>query len=436
MNKKIFLDMEIHMTKNTAYKPKKIQTNVLEIVENCFINENNGNLNARAEAFNDLKEFLIETSDGLYTIKSQDSKETMHTHHGGINESLEKYIKPSHLIGRECVNILDICSGLGYTAATCIEYLNHPLKDGTLPQISIEMVEISALTLAAGLIIPSPLPSHSIVKRAIEDQLYRTGFLCNRLVEQEIPENININITISDARNLVRNGEDLKLNGVAENFYENNISSFDAILLIAFSPAASPELYSLEFFSGLINLLKDDGLLSSFSNSPAMRYALVKAGFHVGEGPEFGRSGGTLASPSLNIIEKPLCQDDERIIALTDAGVPFRDVTLKSSTTDIVLGRQLEREHLRDISKVASTVRCPIYLGRDMKESRLKRRLMRNLKFLGIDDLNSPEARFLICPQHPECICGNSCQKIENSRDRIFEMEKRLNDMVDHLLNS
>lgn len=423
------------MTESYAYKPEKIQDKVLEIVKNCFINENNGDLNARSDAMNDLGELIIKTNDGSYTIMSEGSNETMHTFHGGINESLEKYVKPSHLIEKESVNILDICSGLGYTAATCIEYLNHPIYEDEKRLINIDMVEISALTLATGLIIPSPLKSHNIVKRAIEDKLYSTGFLSNKLIEQEIPENININIKIEDARNLALLEEDILGKGKID--YNNpNYKKYDAILLIAFSPSTSPELYTLEFLSGLKTLLKDDGLLSSFSNSHAMRYALVKAGFHIGEGPEFGRSGGTLASPSLSMIEKPISTDDERIIALTDAGVPFRDVSLDGSRTEIVDNRKSEREFLRGKTKFASTVRCPIYLGKDIEEGRLKRRVMRNIKSMGFNHLKSPKSNYLICPQKNECICGNSCQSIENSRDRIIEMEKRLNQMVNHLLNS
>jgi tRNA U34 5-methylaminomethyl-2-thiouridine-forming methyltransferase MnmC len=420
------------MTTSEQYKPKKIQNNILQIVENCFISENKGNLDARTNAMNDLEALLVETNEGSYTIKCQDSEETMHTYHGGINESIEKYIKPSHLIERDEVSILDICSGLGYTAATCIEYLNHPNTSDELPKLNIEMVEISALTLATGLILPSPIKSHMIIKRAIEDQLYREGFLKNRLIKQEIPENINININIVDARTLVKRDHG---NG-SQNFVKNHTKEFDAIFLIAFSPAESPELYSLEFLSGLRPLLKPDGIFSSFSKSTNMRYSLVKAGFHIGEGPEFGRSGGTIASSSVEMIEKPISMDDERIVALTDAGVPLRDLTLEDSRSEILERRHAERERKRGVLKFPSTVRCPVYLGKELEESRTKRRVLKGLKTLGIDELISQESNYIICPQYQDCLCGNSCPKIDNSRDRIIEMEKRLNILVNNHISS
>ncbi len=422
------------MTTNEPYEPKVIESNVLEIVENCFISENNGNLDARAEAMNCLESFLVETDEGSYTIKCQDSEETMHTHHGGIKESIEKYVKPAHLNEKKEMNILDVCSGLGYTAATCIEQLNKPLEDGSLPLLNIEMVEISALTLATGLILPNPIKSHMIIKRAIEDKLYLEGFLTNRLVKEEIPENINININITDARNLVKN--DPHGNGTSKNFVNDHSHEFDAIFLLAFSPFESPELYSLEFLSGLRPLLKFDGVISSFSNSHTMRYSLVKAGFHIGEGPEFGRSGGTIASSSPEMIEKPISIDDERVIALTDAGVPLRDLTLGDSSLEILGRRHDERESVRGKLKFPSTVRCPVYIGQNLEESRMKRRVIKGLKTLGIDNLYSKESIYLVCPQYQECICGNSCKPIDNSRDRIIEMEKRLNFLAGNHLSS
>jgi len=40
-----------------------------------------------------------------------------------------------------------------------------------------------------------------------------------------------------------------------------------------------------------------------------------------------------------------------------------------------------------------------IYLDKDIEEERLKRRVLKNIKMLGIDDLKSEEAKFIVCPQ-------------------------------------
>ena len=93
----------------------------------------------------------------------------MHTYHGAIKESLEKYIKPARLEGKGKVRVLDICSGLGYNAASCIEFLDDEAE------IEIDMVEISKETVAASLLIENPIKSYEIIKRVIEEKLYEEG---------------------------------------------------------------------------------------------------------------------------------------------------------------------------------------------------------------------------------------------------------------------
>lgn len=432
------------MKNNNIYKPLKIQNKVLEIVDECFKKENNGDKYARSVAFNDLKEFLIKTGDGSYTIKSEgseESSETMHTYHGGLDESLEKYVKPAHLTGKNDVNILDICSGLGYTTAICLEYLNnHNQNTIKKSNICIDMVEISQLTLATGLIIPSPVRSHEFVKKAIEDKLFSTGFLKFRTIKDNIPDNIKLNIHIMDAREIAKN-KGFTVNKQNSNKVAVNINNeigvkppnrYDAIFLAPFSPAVSPELYSLEFLKGITSLLKTDGMFLTYTAASALRYAIIKTGLYVGEGPRFGRSGGTIASPLLVNIEKPLSSRDERMAALSDAGTPFRDVTLNDSSFQIIERRQNERKIVRKNYKFASTVKSPIYLCNNIViEDRLMRRVLKDIKRHGIKDLQCEKSKYIVCPQHRECICGNKCIPIENSSERVIEMEKRLNKIIE-----
>jgi hypothetical protein len=432
------------MKENNDYKPLMVQKKVLDIVRKCFENENNGVMDARQIAFDELGEFLIETGDGSFTFQSEcleNSSETMHTFHGGLDESLEKYVKPSHLIGRADVHIMDICSGLGYTAAVCLEYLNDDtINTAKNPNIRIEMVEISALTLAAGLIIPSPLKSHEIVKKAIEDHLFSIGFLKHRNITTEIPPNIKLNIHIIDAREIVKNSlfKPTKDHTIENGYEQLDVGSdeqnkkFDAILLVPFSPGVSPELYSIDFLKGIIPLLKTDGMLLTYTSSSAVRYSLIELGLYVGEGPSFNRSGGTLASPHKECIEKPLISRDERMVALSDAGIPFRDTELNSSGFEINERRQNERAKARKEYKLASTVKSPVYLFKNIKDGRLRRRILKDFQKFGIEDLISEKSKFIVCPQYKECICGNECEYIDNSSERVIEMEKRLNIIINN----
>lgn len=396
--------------KKEKYHPLTISKDVLEIVGKCFKAERRGDRDARFRARNALRDFLIKTADGSYTLKSNalDGKsETMHTYHGAVEESLEKFVKPSNLKGKGNIHVLDICSGLGYNASSCIEFLKS--ED---VKIKIDMIEISKETLATALIIPSPVESHKIIKKAIEDKLYNKGFAAFRFHKRDLLDNIRINLFCGDARDIIKKME--------------NYRKYDAVFLDPFSPAKSPELYTVEFFHIIKNRLKNDGTLSTYTSAASVRSTLIQVGFHVGEGPSFGKKAGTIASASPKCIKKPLSVDDERMVALSDAGIPFRDPKLVDSGSKIAKRRECERKNVRGSEKLASTVKTPIYLCKDVYDIRLKRRVLRNLGEFGIDSLKSKKSRFIVCPQFEECICGCETEKLSNSSDRIREMSRRL----------
>ena len=48
------------------------------------------------------------------------------------------------------------------------------------------------------------------------------------------------------------------------------------------------------------------------------------------------------------------------------------------------------------------------------------------MKLMGINDLKSEKAAFIVCPQFEECICNCRMGKADNSKYRINEMIKRL----------
>jgi len=402
------------MSLKKNYLPLKPAKEALTIISNCFYMENNGNTAAREDAKRLLKDHLILTEDGSYTLRSgllDGNSETMHTHHGAIKESLNKYVIPSKMEYKNHIKILDLCSGLGYNAAASIEYLKK--KNGSI-KIQIDMVEISKETMAASLLIPSPIESYKIIKKAAEDSLYDDGFLKNKkekIDKKDIYDDIKIRIFYDDARDVIKNLVK---------------ADYDIIFLDPFSPSKSPELFSLEFLRGLKILLKNDGMILTYTSAAPVRYGLIKSGFHVGEGPAFRRKGGTIASLTLNNIDKPLSVEDERMIALSDAGVPYRDPQMKTSTSKISKRREIERKRVRGVEKLPSTVRTPTYLSEDIENPRLKRRVLKHLNKMSISDLKSKEALYIVCPQFTDCICGCGLRKYKSSKERIMEMEKRL----------
>ena len=251
----------------------------------------------------------------------------MHTHHGALSEARVKFADPLRLEGKKEVAILDICSRLGFNAAAVLQKF---IKSGFHPElvkIEIDMVEVSWETLAASLIIPSPIESHSFIKKAVEDFLINHQFLVYPHEKKAIPSQVDIGVHCQDARKIVVNIPLTK--------------KYDAIFLDPFSPEKSPELYSTEFLLKIGQLLKDDGVILTYTSSAPVRFALVNAGLELGEGPSLGRKGGTIASGSANKIVKPLTMDDERMIALSDAGIPFMDPELTDSSEKIIQRRQL-----------------------------------------------------------------------------------------------
>lgn len=391
------------------YKALTVEEKVLEVVRDFIREEKSGNHNARDHAKLVIQDYLVKTDDDSYTLNSgiiDGKSETMHTHHGGVREAMEKYIKPARLDGKDSVSVLDICSGLGYNAASCIEYLNHDTE------IELDLVEISKETVTLSLLMDTPLESYKIIQNAVEDRLLNEGIIIFRHSNNQVPERIKINLHMEDARKTI-----YKLNGN---------KNYDAIFLDPFSPLKSPELYTYEFIKQLKSLLKSDGVMLTYSSAAPVRAAMVKSGLYVGEGPAFGRSGGTVASLKEDAIDKPISKDDERMIALSDAGIPFKDPGFNGSAQSILQQRDRERMLSRGRTKFSSTVKTPIYLNKELPESRLRRRVLKNLKKMGFNDLKSPEVRYVVCPQYEECVCHGNCSYLDNSRERIYEMNHRL----------
>ncbi len=392
-----------------SYKEDVIVINdtIFDLVNSCFEKEKDSlNKNFRCNFFKENKEFFVKTDDDSYSINSKEINnkvETLHTSSGAISESFEKFIKPLKLDDKEEIAILDICAGLGYNSSAAIsEYSDKK-------SLKIDMVEISHATLACGLLVPSPIKAHDITKKAIEKQLIKENYASLELVDTEIPKNMEINVFIEDARQTVQKLED---------------NSYDAIFLDPFSQTMAPELFSLEFFKEFKRVIKEDGIVATYTSSAPVRSGFLEAGFHIGKGPVFGRKqGGTLASPTVDVLDYSLPKNDEIRIALSDVGIPFRDPNL-TDNSDVILERRTEERHLaRHNTKISSAVKTPIFLTCEMEDEKLKRRVERNLNKMNIPSTTSKEAFYIL-----ECENNylETQEKDNNSRFRILDMEKRL----------
>ena len=387
-----------------------INDDIFDLVNECFSQEKSSrNIEGRVNFFDTYNNYFVLTDDGSYSINSKEINhkvETLHTSTGAISESFEKFIKPMKFNYDEDIAILDICAGIGYNTSAAIADF---IENSSNSSLTIDMVEISKATLACGLFVPSPIEEHDITKKAIEDELIAEDYATLSLETAEIPENIHINVYIEDARQTVQKLKD---------------DTYDAIFLDPFSQNMAPELFSLEFFKEFRRVIKDDGIVATYTSSAPIREAFIEADFYIGQGPIFGRKqGGTLASPNPLMLDTALPKNDEIRIALSDVGIPFRDPGLNNDSDSILEARTEERHNARHTTKISSAVKTPIFLATEMDDEKLKRRVERNLAKMNIPSTTSKEANYIV-------ECENSYSKKQdeknNSTNRILEMKKRL----------
>lgn len=390
-----------------------INETIFDLVNELFIKEKDSeDKSLRENFFNENKDFFVLTDDGSYSIKSKEINhkiETLHTSTGAISESFEKFIKPLKLDYTDDLAILDICAGLGYnTSAALADFIENSKGNN----LQVDMVEISKATLACGLLVPSPIPEHNITKKVIEDELIQQDYATLSLEDKKIPDNININLYIDDARQTIQDLEDNK---------------YDAIFLDPFSQNMAPELFSTDFFKEFRRVIKDNGIVCTYTSSAPVRAAFIENDFHVGQGPVFGRKqGGTLASPNPLMLNKSLPKNDEIRIALSDVGIPFRDTGLNNNSEDILEHRTEERHNARHNTKISSAVKTPIFLTEEMEDEKLKRRVERNLAKMNIPSTTSKEAFYILKPEESYL----ESQDLENnSRSRILQMIDNLNEV-------
>ena len=337
----------------------------------------------RKEFFEKIKKYLIKTGDSTYTYNDPFFQETMHSLTGAYDESIHKFCIPSEIQERKY--LLDLFSGFGYNAAAALE-IN--------PGLRIDMIEKDPKILALGLLIPDICKAHKLIKAAIEFSLYDIGFIKNRVYET--PKNVHL--FMGDALNFK---------------YERN---YDVIFHDAYSPQKDWKFYSVIFFEKMYKILNENGVLLTYSSSSPMRSGLLEAGFHIGgtEAHKRKRSGTIACKKDLNL--KNLSREEERVIALTDRGIPY------------VEGRDDLRKNLRNKVLFSSSIKLCFENLYDFGEKicvtdKEKNKAEKSIKRM---ELTKEEIIHVVCPQYEKCICGKCSRRYETTTERIKEMKYRL----------
>ena len=379
------------------------------LIRQVFDMESDGHKDARELYGDEILGFLIQTEDGSYTLSSDlrdNEKETLHSTFGARSEAFEKFVIPSKLLEKAeeggVIRVLDICSGVGYNVSALLDYL----KDCDV-EIEVDMVESSIETLATTLFVPDVCDSHSYVKKAIESYLIDHDYLCFNKVLSNIPSNVKININVCDARDFVRFPSE---------------KEYDAVFLDPFSPALCPELYSVDFFVKLKDFLTPTALVLTYTAASPVRGAFIDAGFYIGEGPRFNRSGGTIASKSPDLIDTPLDFGDMKLVALSDVGIPYIDPNLDDDYETIIERRHNQRVTVRGKTMFTSASKLPRYLGLSQDEvgdKALFSKLNSYVAEMGFDSISDERIVDLL-----------SVDKSATSRDQILQLRSNLEKLL------
>lgn len=221
--------------------------------------------------FDSIKHQAIQSEDGSFTAYSTQFEEHYHsTKDGALHESLSKHVLPAlkHTQDRDEITILDICFGLGFNTLATLYALKGSNKKINIYSPEFDKELITSLKYFR---YPDDFDDFTeIIKALSEAQKYES-------------ENLNIYIYLGDAREFVR---ETKLR-------------FDVVYQDAFSPKSNPLLWTSEYFKDISSLMKDDGILTTYSISLPTRISLNENGLRVYLHEGEGFRSSTLASKSV-----------------------------------------------------------------------------------------------------------------------------------------
>ena len=237
---------------------------------------------------------LTLSDDGSFTAYSKEYDEHYHsTKDGALHESLVKHVIPAieSKKHQDEITILDICFGLGFNTLATIYYAQ---QNNITSNINIFSPELDADLVKSLTNFSYPKEFDSI--RHIIIEVVENGFYKD--------DRLFVEVFVGDAREYI-----LK--------FEQNM--FDIVYQDAFSPSANPILWTQEYFSDIKKIIKDTGILTSYSMALATRLALYENDFKVYINSGENHRDATLASPShlegmkeVNMLHKIACNPDAK----------------------------------------------------------------------------------------------------------------------------
>lgn len=212
------------------------------------------------------------SEDGSYTAYSKEYDEHYHsTKDGAMNESLVKHVLPAYKIKQDAeeLYVLDICYGLGFNALTMIYYYQQHKPNVKLKIYSPEL-DASLVKSLINFTYPKEFEQFKEIIQVISE---------NGIYEDEY---LYIEVFLGDAREYVR----------------KFTNKFDIVYQDAFSPSTNPLLWTKEYFADINNVIKKEGILTTYSIALATRLALYENDFYIYLNQGEGYRDATIASLS------------------------------------------------------------------------------------------------------------------------------------------
>ncbi|MCX7760721.1 MAG: MnmC family methyltransferase [Hydrogenothermaceae bacterium] len=280
---------------------------------------------------------VVITRDKTKTIYNFNYKEAYHsTKAGAYTESFEKFVKPSNmktiLEKGQPITILDVGFGLGYNVATAINFAKTISKKPMLEIISIEK-DINFLENIRKIDYPENLSQEYQFILSLKPVTVNIsaeeikGF-------QTREENITLTVLIDEGRKII-------------NLLKREGKKFDTIFYDPFSPKVNTEMWTLDIFRVLGEIIKDDGILLTYSNAIPVKVGLLEAGFKIGYISPVGRRTPSLVATKCGDIYQIL-EEEIKKIRSSKFAVPYRDLDFS------LTGKQIWENWEKEVAKATS----------------------------------------------------------------------------------
>ena len=113
---------------------------------------------------------------------------------------------------------------------------------------------------------------------------------------------------------------------------------FHAVFQDPFSPSKNPELWTVDYFRKIKELMDERGIVTTYSSADHIRRAMMEAGFILSQGPSVGKKReGTIAS--LKVLKSVLSKERIDEIMKNIKSEPYRDPEFNFSREEILRNR-------------------------------------------------------------------------------------------------